>query len=50
MRVFAYRNEEEALQDVLQLSFAMTYKAAAVELPFGGGKAVIFADPSERLL
>jgi glutamate dehydrogenase/leucine dehydrogenase len=46
-RIFPYRNEEEALQDVLSLSRAMTYKAAAADLPFGGGKAVILADPTD---
>jgi glutamate dehydrogenase/leucine dehydrogenase len=46
-RMFPYSNEQEALRDVLALSQAMTYKAAAAELPFGGGKAVVIADPSD---
>jgi len=35
------------LKDALLLSRAMTYKAAAADLPFGGGKAVILADPRD---
>ena len=46
-RIFPYQNEQDALQDVLLLSRAMTYKAAAADLPFGGGKAVIVADPGD---
>jgi leucine dehydrogenase len=53
-RFFAYSTEEDALNDVLRLSRAMTYKAAAAGLDLGGGKAVIIGDPneikSERLL
>jgi glutamate dehydrogenase/leucine dehydrogenase len=37
----------EALHDVLRLSRAMTYKAAAADLPLGGGKAVIIGDPDQ---
>src|SRR5262245_48019851 len=44
-RIFPYRGEADALQDVLELSRAMTFKAAAADLPYGGGKAVILADP-----
>src|SRR5688500_18637637 len=44
-RMMAYKTEEEALQDVLRLSRAMTYKAVAAGLKFGGGKAVIIGDP-----
>jgi leucine dehydrogenase len=53
-RFFPYQTEEEALEDVLRLSWGMTYKAAAAGLDLGGGKAVIMGDPrtdkSERLL
>jgi len=45
LRLWNYRNEEEAIADVLRLAEAMTWKAAAARLPFGGGKAVIMADP-----
>jgi len=33
------------MTDVLRLSRSMTYKAAICELPYGGGKSVIIADP-----
>jgi len=53
-RMRPYPDRESALADVLRLSRAMTYKAAAAELDFGGGKAVILGDPqrdkSEALL
>lgn len=40
-RRWAYAHESEALFDVLRLSEGMTYKAAAADLPLGGGKSVI---------
>ena len=53
-RFFPYPSEAAALEDVLRLSKAMTYKAAVSGLDLGGGKAVIIGDPaalrSERLL
>lgn len=45
VRMWPYASTEEALQDVLRLAEAMTYKAAAAGLPLGGGKAVIIGDP-----
>ena len=44
-RIWPHRTTNEAIADVLRLSKAMTYKAAAAGLPLGGGKAVIIADP-----
>lgn len=44
-RLYDYESDEAALEDVLRLSRAMTYKAAAADLPLGGGKAVIVGDP-----
>ncbi|MCE2469067.1 MAG: Glu/Leu/Phe/Val dehydrogenase [Dehalococcoidia bacterium] len=44
-RVWPHPTEEDALFDVLRLSQAMTYKSAAAGLDFGGGKALIMADP-----
>ncbi len=44
-RFYPYATEEDALVDVLRLSKAMTYKAAAAGLDLGGGKAVIIGDP-----
>ncbi len=53
-RMLAYETEQKALDDALRLSRAMTYKAAAAGLDFGGGKAVIIGDAqrdkSEKLL
>ena len=43
-RMWAYKTEEDALQDVLRLSKSMTYKAAISGLNLGGGKAVIIGD------
>ncbi|MGM0692130.1 MAG: Glu/Leu/Phe/Val family dehydrogenase [Pseudomonadota bacterium] len=45
LRIFPYASEEDALTDVLRLSRGMTYKSALADLPLGGGKAVIIADP-----
>ena len=44
LRIWPYANESEALQDVLNLSKAMTYKASLAGLHMGGGKGVIIAD------
>jgi glutamate dehydrogenase/leucine dehydrogenase len=43
-RLKAYARPEEALDDVLRLSSAMTVKQAAADLPYGGGKAVLAVD------
>lgn len=47
-RLRPYETEADALTDVLRLSEAMTYKAAAADLDLGGGKAVIIADPDDK--
>src|SRR6266404_1911456 len=44
-RMYPYASEQHAMTDVLRLSRGMTYKAAICELPYGGGKSVIIADP-----
>ncbi len=44
-RMYPYASEQDAITDVLRLSRGMTYKAAICELPYGGGKSVIIADP-----
>jgi len=44
-RMQPYSSMEEALEDVLRLSKGMTYKCAAADVDFGGGKAVIIGDP-----
>jgi valine dehydrogenase (NAD+) len=46
-RFYPYATEEDALQDVLNLSRAMAYKAACAGLDLGGGKAVIIGDPAK---
>jgi leucine dehydrogenase len=40
-RLTSYGQPSDALDDVLRLSEAMTWKQAAADLPYGGGKAVI---------
>jgi leucine dehydrogenase len=47
LRMWNYKNEAEALNDVLRLSRGMTYKAAVAGLNLGGGKAVIWGDPQK---
>ncbi len=46
-RMRNYESTEEALEDVLRLSKGMTYKCAAADVDFGGGKAVIIGDPTK---
>ncbi|MEA3399112.1 MAG: Glu/Leu/Phe/Val dehydrogenase dimerization domain-containing protein [Patescibacteria group bacterium] len=43
-RLYPYTSDEEALDDVLRLSKAMSSKCAIADIPFGGGKAVIIGD------
>lgn len=43
-RMWTYRTETDALNDVLRLSRTMTYKAAISGLNLGGGQAVIIGD------
>lgn len=45
-RMWPYRSEQDALNDVLRLSRGMTYKNAVAGLNLGGGKAVIIGDPA----
>jgi len=47
-RMWDYATETEALTDVLRLSQGMTYKASISGLDWGGGKAVIWADPKKQ--
>lgn len=44
-RMWNYAEEGEAVLDVLRLSAGMTAKSAASGCTYGGGKAVIWADP-----
>jgi len=43
-RFHHYQTYEEGLTDVLRLSRGMTEKNNAADIPFGGGKAIIFSD------
>ena len=45
LRMWPFKDFDEAITDVLRLSRGMTYKAAAAGLNLGGGKAVILGDP-----
>lgn len=45
-RIHPYPSRKEALNDVLRLAKAMTYKSAVAEDGLGGGKSVIIADPA----
>ncbi len=47
-RFAPYASEDDALADVLRLSRAMAYKAAAAGLDVGGGKAVVIGDPARE--
>ncbi len=47
-RVRPYESFEAALTDAKNLSRGMTYKNALGGIPFGGGKAVIIADPKTQ--
>lgn len=47
-RIRPYENFEAALDDVKRLSRGMTFKNALGGIPFGGGKAVIIADPKSQ--
>ena len=46
-RMWPYKTEADALNDVLRLSRGMTYKNAVAGLNIGGGKAVIIGDPAK---
>ena len=46
-RMWKHKTEADALRDVLRLSRAMTYKNAAAGLNLGGGKAIIWGDPTK---
>jgi len=47
VRLLHYDSEAEAISDALLLSKAMTYKASAVGVNFGGGQGVIMAPDGE---
>lgn len=45
IRCVPYRNESDALADVMRLAHAMSRKAALAGVPAGGGKSVIISHP-----
>jgi leucine dehydrogenase len=47
IRMWNYPSEDEAIQDALRLSLAMTLKSAAAGLNLGGGKCVVIGDPNK---
>jgi leucine dehydrogenase len=47
-RMWNYKSESEAIEDVLRLSKGMTYKASISGLEWGGGKAIIWGDPKTQ--
>ena len=47
-RMRTYPSRQAALRDALRLSQAMSRKAALAQLPFGGGKCVVMADPKTQ--
>jgi leucine dehydrogenase len=47
-RMWHYQSSTEAARDALRLSRAMTLKAAAADLPLGGGKGVICLPPGSQ--
>ncbi|CAN5378449.1 leucine dehydrogenase [soil metagenome] len=48
MRLWPYATDDAALDDVLRLSRAMTYKSAVAGTGLGGGKSVVIADPHDK--
>ncbi|WP_062352431.1 Glu/Leu/Phe/Val family dehydrogenase [Bacillus kwashiorkori] len=46
-RMRPYASVDEALEDALRLAKGMTYKCAAADVDFGGGKSVIIGDPQK---
>jgi len=48
MRLWPYATDDAALDDILRLSRAMTYKSAVAGTGLGGGKSVVIADPHDK--
>jgi len=47
-RIWNYKNESDAVLDVLRLSRGMTFKSSIIGINLGGGKAVIFSSNKEQ--
>lgn len=48
IRLYPYGSEHDALLDGIRLARAMTFKAAAANLPVGGGKIVLMKPPKAK--
>jgi leucine dehydrogenase len=48
IRLYPYESEAQALEDGFRLARAMTFKAAAADLPVGGGKIVLLESSALR--
>src|SRR5260370_16508411 len=48
IRVWRYARECDAVSDAVRLARAMTYKWAAADANFGGGKCVVMADAAKE--
>lgn len=46
-RMWPYGSDDEALNDALRLSRAMSYKLALCDMPAGGAKCVVIGDPAK---
>jgi leucine dehydrogenase len=40
-------SEDKAIEEALRLSYAMSFKTAIIDEPFGGSKAVVIGDPTK---
>lgn len=47
-RIQAYDDMNDALDDVLQMARMASFQTAMVDVPFGGGKAIIVGDPKTK--
>ena len=47
-RMWDYKDETDAIRDVLRLSRGMTYKSAILDCGLGGGKSVIIGNPYQE--
>lgn len=47
-RIMPYSSSEQALGDAVRSAKTMTYKCALLNLPYGGAKGVIMADPKTQ--
>jgi leucine dehydrogenase len=45
-RIYHYDTIIDGINDAMTLAKAMTYKNTIVDLPFGGGKTVIYKNPN----